>query len=83
MLNINQASKLLGVAQSTLRRWEEEGKLIPDARTKGNQRRYKLSSLRPEMKHKTDYNRKTLAYARVSSHGQKEDLARQKQVLEL
>jgi len=47
MLNITQASKLLGVAPSTLRRWEDEGRLIPDERTKGNQRRYKLSSLRP------------------------------------
>ena len=40
LLNIAQASKLLGVAQSTLRRWEDEGRLIPDERTKGNQRRY-------------------------------------------
>ena len=83
LLNIAQASKLLGVAQSTLRRWEEEGRLIPDERTKGNQRRYKLSSLRPEMKHSNDYNRKTIAYARVSSHDQKTDLERQKQVLEM
>jgi hypothetical protein len=49
LLNIAQASKLLGVAQSTLRRWEDEGRLIPDERTKGNQRRYRLSSLRPEI----------------------------------
>jgi hypothetical protein len=28
--------------------WEREGKLIPDERTKGNPRRYKLSSIRPE-----------------------------------
>ena len=83
LLNIAQASKLLGVAQSTLRRWEDEGRLIPDERTKGNQRRYKLSSLRPEMRHSKDYNRKTIAYARVSSHDQKADLERQKQVLEM
>jgi len=83
LLNINQASKILGVAQSTLRRWENEGRLIPDSRTKGGQRRYKLSTLRPEMKHKIDYNRKTIAYARVSSNDQKADLERQKQLLEL
>jgi len=83
LLNIAQASELLGVAQSTLRRWEDEGRLIPDERTKGNQRRYKLSSLRPEMRHLKDYNRKTIAYARVSSHDQKTDLERQKQVLEM
>ena len=83
LLTISEASKLLGVAKSTLRRWEEEGKLIPDVRTKGGQRRYKLSSLLPEMKHKNSYNRKTIAYARVSSYDQKDDLERQKQVLEI
>ena len=83
LLTISEASELLGVAKSTLRRWEEEGKLIPDIRTKGGQRRYKLSSLRPEMKHKNSYNRKTIAYARVSSYDQKDDLERQKQLLEM
>jgi excisionase family DNA binding protein len=83
LLTISEASELLGVAKSTLRRWEEEGKLIPDIRTKGGQRRYKLSSLRPEMKHKNSYNRKTIAYTRVSSYDQKDDLERQKQLLEM
>ena len=83
LLTISEASELLGVAKSTLRRWEEEGKLIPDVRTKGGQRRYKLSSILPEMKHKNSYNRKTIAYARVSSYDQKDDLERQKQVLEM
>ena len=82
-LSIHDASKLLGVSIATLRRWEKEGKLIPDERTAGNQRRYKLSSLRPEMSRGTDYNRKTIAYARVSSHDQKDDLERQKQLLEM
>lgn len=56
---------------------------MPDIRTKGGQRRYKLSSLFPEFKRKQDYKRKTIAYARVSSSDQKEDLERQKKVLEL
>jgi len=43
LLSIKEASELLNVTTSTLRRWEKEGKLIPDERTKGNQRRYKLS----------------------------------------
>ena len=66
-----------------------KGQVIPfyqkiiDNNTLGNQRRYKLSSLRPEMRHSKDYNRKTIAYARVSSHDQKADLERQKQVLEM
>ena len=83
LLSIKEASKLLGVSESTLRRWEREKKLIPDERTKGNQRRYRLSSIRPEMVYGQKIERKTIAYARVSSHGQKADLERQKQVLEL
>lgn len=83
LLTISEASSLLGVSESTLRRWETEGKLIPDERTKGNQRRYKLSSLRPEMKREQGCIRQTIAYARVSSHDQKADLERQKQLLEL
>ena len=47
LLSIREASKVLGVSESTLRRWEKEKKLIPDERTKGNQRRYKLSSISP------------------------------------
>lgn len=83
LLSISQAAKVLGVAESTLRRWESEGRLVPDERTKGGQRRYRLSSIRPQMKHGDPLERKTLAYARVSSHDQKADLERQKQVLEL
>ena len=79
LLSIKEASELLNVTTSTLRRWEREGKLIPDERTKGNQRRYKLSSIRPE----TLKNRQVVAYARVSSSDQKEDLERQKNLLEL
>jgi excisionase family DNA binding protein len=83
LLSIEQAAELLGVSTGTLRRWEREGKLIPDERTAGNQRRYLLSSIKPQMKHGTVVNRRTIAYARVSSHDQKADLERQKQVLEL
>ena len=76
LLTISEASELLDldVAKSTLRRWEENGKLILDIRTKGGQKRYKLSSLLPEMKNKNSYNRKTIAYARVSSYNQKDFL---------
>ena len=72
----------MGVSTSTLRRWERDGKLIPQ-RTKGEHRLYHLSqfpfSKTPQLMQK----RKTLAYARVSSHDQKLDLERQKKVLEL
>ncbi len=79
---IGDAAKALGVSITTLRRWEVEGRLVPD-RTVGRQRRYDLAKLKPELFHAAPQERKTIAYARVSSHDQKEDLERQKQVLEL
>lgn len=78
---IGEASDALGVSITTLRRWETEGKLIPE-RTAGRQRRYDLAKLKPELFHTAAQDRKTIAYARVSSHDQKDDLERQKQVLE-
>jgi len=73
----------LGVSITTLRRWEASGKLVPE-HTAGGHRRYDLAKLRPEMfRAEADAARRTIAYARVSSHDQKEDLERQKQVLEL
>jgi len=39
MIDINNASKLISVSKSTLRRWEKEGK-IKSYRTPGNHRRY-------------------------------------------
>lgn len=83
LLSISEAAKVLGVSESMLRRWEREGRLLPDERTEGGQRRYKLSAIRPQLTHHSTTERKTIAYARVSSHDQKADLERQKQVLEL
>jgi predicted site-specific integrase-resolvase len=79
---ITAAASALGVSTSTLRRWEASGKLVP-SRTRGGQRRYDLATLRPELNHGAPVPRKTVAYARVSSHDQKADLECQKQVLEL
>lgn len=82
LLSIGEAAEWLGVNPMTLRRWEASGKLIPE-RTVGNQRRYRLSQIDPTASTLPTPARKTLAYARVSSHDQKDDLERQKQVLEL
>jgi len=83
MLDIREAAEFLGVSVQTLRRWDAEGRLVPE-RTAGGHRRYDLAKLRPEWFHAVDtVNRRTIAYARVSSHDQKDDLERQKQVLEL
>lgn len=65
-----------------MRRWEASGRLVP-TRTVGNQRRYSLRALDPSFADGMEPSRKTYAYARVSSHDQKEDLIRQTQVLEL
>ena len=81
--SIGEAAKVLGVSVPTLRRWEASGKLKA-AHTAGGHRRYDLAKLRPELFHAdAASSRKTVAYARVSSHDQKDDLERQKQVLEL
>ena len=76
-LSIKSASDLLGVSTKTLRRWEKEGKITP-TRTEGGHRRYDISTL---LKNKSDSSL-TIAYARVSSYDQKEDLNRQIIVLE-
>lgn len=84
LVPIQDAADALGVTAQTLRRWEREGRLIPDERTAGGRRRYDLARLKPELFHAAlESQRKTVAYARVSSHDQKADLERQKQVLEV
>lgn len=85
LLSIGQASKALGVTIQTLRNWDKKGLLKPDDMTKGGERRYKLETLKAINKNLV-FNKdslKTIAYARVSSHDQKDDLIRQVQVLEL
>jgi putative resolvase len=74
LLTIGEAAKELGVSITTLRRWESQGRLVASERTKGGQRRYDLSTLRPEAVHRAPSPRKTVAYARVSSHDQKQVL---------
>lgn len=82
LVPISEASELLGVSVTTLRRWEAEGRLIPE-HTSGKHRRYDMLKLKPELFRASSDNCKTLAYARVSSQDQQDDLERQKQVLEL
>ena len=65
-----EAARTLGVNERTLRRWEEAGK-IQAFRTPGGKRRYDISAFT------TKSSRLTIAYARVSSPKQREDLQRQ------
>ena len=83
MATVAETANFLGVSKSTLRRWEREGRLLPDERTAGGQRRYDLAKLRPNAFHAGPVARTTIAYARVSSHDQKADLQRQGQMLEM
>jgi predicted site-specific integrase-resolvase len=84
-VSIGQASQIIGVSISTLRRWEVEKSFIPDFRTKGGHRRYKLATIYSEIINEAEIKnttRKTIAYSRVSSSDQKLDLLRQSKRLE-
>lgn len=83
--SIGKAAEMLGVSHSTLRRWDESGKLVAE-RTPGGRRRYLISDVatfNPLGLERAALSRPTVAYARVSSHDQKADLERQVQVLEM
>lgn len=84
-LGISQAAKYLQVSQSTLRRWEKNGRLHP-LRTAGGTRRYTRKQLDEALGKKQDQvppsdQRITIGYCRVSTAGQKEDLKRQIEVV--
>ena len=83
LISIKEAADVLGVSVQTLRRWEREGKVLPVQRTAGGQRRFDLHSLHTPQPVLKMPERPTLAYARVSSHDQKEDLVRQEKMLEM
>ena len=77
-LNIKQFADKCGVTPATLRNWERSGKITSE-RTKGNHRRYDINELckiKPPEKY-------YIGYARVSTRNKKDDLERQKQVIEL
>jgi len=82
-LSIQQAAEYLGVSTQTLRRWEKTKKITPAHRTQGGQRRYDIAKLKPLDPTIKAVDFPTIAYARVSSHDQKEDLQRQAHMLEM
>ena len=81
-LSIKKAAEFLGVSPQTLRRWERNNKIKPSHRTTGGQRRYDITKLQP-IRTIEVCNLPTIAYARVSSHDQKDDLQRQIQMVEM
>ena len=80
-VGIGKAAKELGVCRETLRRWERSGRIQVE-RTPSGQRRYDLCAVRGLVPRKVSTGRATVGYARVSSHDQKDDLARQVALLE-
>jgi predicted site-specific integrase-resolvase len=76
-VKIGKAAEVLGVSIQTLRRWEILKTLIPDKKINGT-RYYDLEKLHNKPSTDADL---TIAYARVSSHDQKDDLKRQAEVL--
>ncbi len=82
MWKVAEFGELIGVSSSTLRRWESEGKLIPE-RTLGNQRIYSESHLSIARSLKTGKTpNRAIVYCRVSSSNQKDDLASQVKAME-
>ena len=69
-----EAAKILGVHVSSLRRWENEGKLKA-IRTPGGQRRFILEEV--EKIGGIPRTITTICYGRVSTHSQQDDLQRQ------
>lgn len=87
LVSIGEAAAILGVCRKTLRRWDAANKLEA-FRTEGRHRRYDRKALlgyRETGKYEPAADVATgcaAIYCRVSSHKQKEDLQRQRDVLE-
>ena len=74
LCSIGFIAKHYGVSPSTIRRWVKLGYIRIAGRTFGGHRRFDVPN---EVSSEQASTRKHIAYARVSSHDQKEDLTRQ------
>src|ERR671933_1049079 len=82
MWKVGEFGQIIGVSVSTLRRWEREGRLIPE-RTLGNQRIYTEAHIAAARNLKDGKRpEKVVIYCRVSSNAQKEDLMHQAEAME-
>lgn len=82
-MGIGGTTSAWGVSVTTLHRWEASGWRTAQHTAVGP-RRYDLAKLKPKrFRAGADAQRRTVAYTRVSRHDPKDDLERQKQVLEL
>lgn len=81
MYNITQFAKLIGYSTKTLQRWDREGILKPETRTKTNRRLYTDAQLTEFNPNLFDSKKINIIYCRVSSANQKGDLNSQKNYL--
>ena len=82
VISIGRAAQLFGVSIQTMRNWEKSGKLMPDYVSPGGTRKYSeervlVLSGRAVAKAIPNENRMTLAYARVRTRDEREELKRQ------
>ena len=79
-ITTSKAKKILGVTETTLRRWADNG-LFPSIRSPGGQRLYNINGYlnqhHPKSEKEKDKPKDRICYCRVSSQGQKDDLQRQ------
>ena len=78
--SIGEFANKIGKTVQTLRNWDNKGTLKPHHITTGGTRYYSQEQLNHflGLKSKDKLNKKTIGYCRVSSHKQKDDLARQR-----
>ena len=78
LIRIGEAAALMGVGVKTMRKWEENGELLPARKSAAGTRYYDRAALLGA----SNESAPTIGYARVSSHDQKADLDRQHAALE-
>lgn len=76
MIRLNEMAKRLNVSVKTLQRWDREGILVAK-RTPTDRRYYTEDQYLEYIRSSTKSKRKTIAYVRVSSANQKDDLRNQ------
>jgi len=81
MYNITQFAKLINYSVKTLQKWDRDGILKPETRTKTNRRLYSHQQLLQFTTSNHLKKRKNIIYCRVSSSNQKNDLKSQKEYL--
>lgn len=86
-VRLKEAAQHFGVHPDTLRRWANDGKIATAGITPGGHRLFDLNEIGLLVRSPTGrilpQAKPTIAYARVSSHDQKQDLIRQVEQLQL